>query len=75
MNNRDRNGDKRRTDSHPASDQTANDRAIQEGLVTDEGVNEDRSGAHGPTLEEGEQAPKRGTSDMQRSSFRPGGSN
>jgi hypothetical protein len=31
--------------------------AEQRGLVTDEGVNEDRTGAHGPTLEEGERTP------------------
>ena len=68
MSDRDSRGDRRRTDSHPASDQAANDDATQEGLVTDEGVNEDRSGGHGPTLEDGEQNSKRGKPGMQRSS-------
>ena len=62
MSDRDTKADKRRTTSDPA----ANDDAIQEGLVTDEGVNEDRTGAHGPTLEEGEQDRKRRKPDMQR---------
>jgi hypothetical protein len=66
MNDGDSKGDKRRTNSPPASDQSTKDYAIQKGLVTDEGVNEDRSGAHGPTLEEGERDRKRGKTRAQR---------
>jgi hypothetical protein len=66
MSDRETKGDKRRTTSDPPSDQAANDEAMRKGLVTHEGVNEDRTGAHGPTLEEGEQDRKRRKSDMQR---------
>ena len=60
MSDPDDKGDKHKTDSLPLSDQAANDEAVEEGLVTDEGINEDRIGAHGPTLEEGDRDPAHG---------------
>jgi len=75
MNDGDDKDAKRRTGSLPPSDQAANDEAMEDGLVTDEGVNEDRSGAHGPTLEEGEQGHKAGRPGSQHSDTGEGASN
>jgi len=60
MSDSDNKADKYKTGSLPLSDQAANDDAVEHGLVTDEGVNEDRSGGHGPTLEEGDRDRKHG---------------
>jgi hypothetical protein len=65
-----RKGGGSRGPAKPVADEKAKSDARAHGLVTDEGVDEDRTGESGPTLEEG--APKPGEPVGKR--HRPGGS-